>query len=100
MEETSEKQGFAFIVTKWINVGAGLTPQDPRWLCHLKTIDALRPPSSLRNIRAGFESQVGLSVQELTADKESNLFSTREERLFHRAGKDGLVWERDCIGGR
>jgi hypothetical protein len=87
-------RAFALIVTKWVNLGAGLDPRDGKWQSHLQsalTHRVVDPLHLLGEIRGGFEGQAELSVEELTADNERKLFLIRKTRRVYRR-KDGCVW--------
>jgi len=91
------ERGFAVLVTRWMNLGAGLDSADAKW----KSLIIGRNPVDVRDIRrdpgdirTGFEDQAGLSVEALTADNERKLFSRRQFRRISR-GRDGCVWKWD-----
>ena len=89
------ERGIAVLVTRWINLGAGLHPEDAKWQSHLHISmpkGVVHQPHPLGRIRASFERQEGKSMEELTADNLRNLFSRREHRLVTR-GSDELVWK-------
>lgn len=92
------ERGFAVLVTRWINLGAGLdSANDAKWKSHIDlrmTRDLLHPPHYAGDIRTSFEGQAEVSVEELTAGNKLKLFSKRQNRLICR-GEDGLVWKWD-----
>ncbi len=63
-------QGTALLITKWLNLGAGLTPLDPKWRNHhaveRQFVDEVRLGLPLGSIRSSFERQEGLSLESLT----------------------------------
>jgi hypothetical protein len=88
-------KGTAIAVTRWINLGSGLAPEDLNWQSHVKPnpchyMQTLQP-SPKGSIRADFERQSGQPYAALTADNSFKLFSTRE-RKPKTIGADGLVW--------
>lgn len=87
------ERGFAVIVTKWANLGAGLDFSDPHWKCHVISPlpKGFYNPHSRGSIRASFERVTEVTVEKLTADNESKLFSKRT-RWPRTRGKDGCVW--------
>jgi len=90
------ERGFAVLATRWINLGAGLDSADAKWQSHItvRMVRDVHYPHPLGDIRAGFEGQAELSVEELTAENELKLFSIRQNRLVCR-GFDGLIWKWD-----
>jgi hypothetical protein len=90
------ERGFAVVITRWVNLGAGLDSADAKWKSHV-TISLARgvhQPHNRGDIRKAFEDHAEFSVEELTADNEQKLFSRRQTRLICR-GSDGLVWKWD-----
>jgi hypothetical protein len=76
-------RALALVITKWLDLGSGLTPKDPRWRAHLgwdegAEIDAFRRPGE---IRRRFEKEHELSQDALSRLNESYLvarnFKTR-----------------------
>lgn len=90
------ERGFAVLVTKWVNLGAGLDSADAKWQSHITVRMArdVHHPHAQGDIRTAFEGQAELSVEELTADNKLKLFLRRQTRLICR-GSDGLVWKWD-----
>lgn len=90
------ERGFALLVTRWANLGAGLDSADPKWKSHITMRNArdTHRPHQPGVIRTGLEDQAELSVEELTADNKLKLFSRRQTRLNYQ-GPDGLVWKWD-----
>lgn len=94
------ERGLAVVVTKWVNLGAGLDIEDAKWKSHLIN-HADRPVHHLQHsgdIQKAFEGQEELSLKELTLDNQMRLFSRRGKQMTYR-GSDGLVWKWD-IGRR
>lgn len=93
------ERGFAVVTTKWVNFGAGLESPDIKWESHadryLDRVGVDRTADHPERIRADFENQAELSLEDLTADNERKLFSTRKRRQDTRA-PDGCVWRWDC----
>ncbi|KFY69128.1 hypothetical protein V496_00507 [Pseudogymnoascus sp. VKM F-4515 (FW-2607)] len=89
------ERGFAVITTKWVNFGAGLESPDVKWESHpdryLDRVEVDRTADHPERIRADFENQAELSLEDLTDDNERKLFSTRKHRPVTRA-PDGCVW--------
>jgi hypothetical protein len=90
------ERGFAVLVTRWINLGAGLDSTDVKWKSHITVRMArnVRHRHHPGGIRTSFEDQAEVSVEELTADNKLKLFSRRQNRTICR-GSDGLVWKWD-----
>jgi hypothetical protein len=90
------ERGFAILLTRWINLGAGLDSADPKWKSHItvRMARGIHHPHHPGDIRTGFEDQAEVSVEELTADNRLKLFSRRQNKLVCR-GSDGLVWKWD-----
>jgi hypothetical protein len=71
------EQGTAICATKWLNLGAGLTTRDSNWRGHNPLPDDYAPHNlPLGSIRSGYESQEGLSVDDLTAENKKRLSSS------------------------
>lgn len=89
------ERGFAVITTKWVNFGAGNESPDAKWRSHgdryIDRREVDQTPDNPGGIRAAFENQAELSLEDLTADNERKLFSTRKRRWVTRA-PDGCVW--------
>lgn len=56
--------GLAFVITRWIDLGSGMNPYDPRWSVHARLIPnkfrkSLDPEHMLHSPRAVFESACG-----------------------------------------
>lgn len=90
------ERGFVVLVTRWVNLGAGLNPADTKWQSHIttRTGKGAHHPHYPGDIRTSFEDQAEMSVEELTADNRLKMFSRRENRLICRES-DGLVWKWD-----
>jgi hypothetical protein len=94
------ERGFAVVLTRWNNFGAGIDPTDMKWQSHITVIGPqprhepqLRyEPHHVGDIRKGFESQATMSVDELTKDNKRKMFSSRKSRLLCQ-GSDGLAWK-------
>ncbi|KAI9036107.1 uncharacterized protein KD926_002439 [Aspergillus affinis] len=65
------------VLTKWMDLGPGLSPEDPRWLCHLSTIPrvSLADDELVSDPQARFERD---SIQATKADALS------DEEMFNR----------------
>ncbi|CAD6442665.1 95238975-4397-4591-8a49-16eca74d8c11-CDS [Sclerotinia trifoliorum] len=89
-------RGLAVVITRWVNLGAGLDIKDAKWKSHIttRTDSGVHHPHHPGDIRKAFEGQEDLSVEELTLDNQMRLFSRRKNRLIYR-GSDGLVWKWD-----
>ena len=90
------ERGFAVLITRWTNLGAGLDSADAKWQNHISILMAreVHQTHYPGDIRTGFEDQAEMSVEALTADNKLKLFSRRRNRLVCR-GSDGLVWKWD-----
>lgn len=90
-----DEKGVALLVTRWINLGAGFTPEDPKWRNHMKwprDRGAVYQPQLTGSIRLSFEDQEGQSLRDVTQENISKLFSKRKTQPLTR-GYDGFVWE-------
>ena len=83
-------RGTALVVTRWINLGAGLTPHDKKWRSH-HVVDDSPVPFCPGSIRSSFKDQKGSSVNELAAENIKKLFSNRTHAQG-RCGPDGYTW--------
>jgi hypothetical protein len=81
-------RGTALVVTRWINLGAGLTPYDKKWQGH-HVVDDSPVPFCPGSIRSSFEDQKGSSVNELAA-KNIKMFSKLDQIRGYR-GTDGYI---------
>ncbi|KAF7879589.1 hypothetical protein EAF04_000784 [Stromatinia cepivora] len=90
------ERGLAVVITRWVNLGAGLDSEDTKWKSHITTrMDiGVHHPHHPGDIRKAFEDQERLSLEEFTTDIQLQLFSRRKDRLIYR-GSDGLVWKWD-----
>lgn len=77
IELTFSAHDVTFMMTRWVNLGPGLNPEDPRWKIHVNSTSS-RPaelPSSLRaqNPRSCFESMARRSYEDLLSRNSSYL---------------------------
>ncbi|TGO28633.1 hypothetical protein BPAE_0025g00420 [Botrytis paeoniae] len=79
--------GTAIIITRWINLGAGLDPKDCKWQCHIGR-KCLRHKQPLVNIQKAFEDQEGLSMEEFTSGNYEKLLSERRNQPSNRGPDD------------
>ena len=108
MEVTDES--IAIVVTKWIDLGAGLTPMDPKWRVHCISSNELGwavGSESNGDIRSRFESQSGAgpSLHALNGQNLSYLTAKRYKEAM--VNHDNRVWTlhggeptRSLTGGR
>lgn len=64
------ERGIAGCLTRWINLGAGLHPSDPKWRSHLgKPLpqEVTYEPHPLGSIRSSFENQTAIPFEDFTA---------------------------------
>ncbi|KFX94415.1 hypothetical protein O988_06324 [Pseudogymnoascus sp. VKM F-3808] len=89
------ERGFAVIITKWVNFGAGLESPDAKWITHTQRYIEKREVdqigSHVGGIRARFENAAEMALEDLTSDNEQKLFSTRNRCLVTRV-PDGSIW--------
>jgi hypothetical protein len=92
------ERGVAACLTRWINLGAGLDPADPKWQSHLGKLlprGVIYRPHHLGNIRWSFESQTAISFEDFSAKNVYNLLSRRERKRITRRS-DGFIWKLVC----
>jgi hypothetical protein len=72
-------EGLALVITKWLDLGSGLTPMDTRWRVHLARDKAaeLGALGEAGDVRLRFESEPGLSQDSLSCQNASYLISKR-----------------------
>lgn len=72
-------EGLALVVTKWLDLGSGLTPMDTRWRVHLaRDSDAeIGALGEVGDVRLRFESERGLSQDALSCQNASYLSAKR-----------------------
>lgn len=91
------ERGLAVITTKWVNLGAGRETPDAKWKSHWDIYsdrdrrEINQTDEHRRSLREDFENQAEVSLEDLTADDEKKLFSTRKPQVVTRA-PDGCVW--------
>jgi hypothetical protein len=92
------ERGIAGCLTRWVNLGAGLHPADPKWRSHLgKSLpqEVTYEPHPLGSIRSSFENQTSIPFKDLTTRNIYNLLSRRERKLITRRA-DGFIWKLVC----
>ena len=93
-----DDEGTALVITKWLDLGSGLTPMDTRWRVHLaRDRDAeIGKSRKAGDIRLRFESEPGLSQDSLSCQNALYLTAKRymtvmdhwnEETWILQAGK-------------
>ncbi|TGO17370.1 hypothetical protein BTUL_0018g00370 [Botrytis tulipae] len=70
--------GTVFIITRWINLGAGLDPKDHKWQSHISR-EGLFRTQPVVSIKEAFENQEGLSLEEFTSGNEKLLREWRNQ---------------------
>ncbi|KAI9874312.1 MAG: hypothetical protein M1830_009893 [Pleopsidium flavum] len=72
-------EGLALVVTKWLDLGSGLTPMDTRWRVHLARDKAaeIGALGEAGDVRLRFESERGLSQDSLSCQNASYLIAKR-----------------------
>ena len=75
-------QGLALVVTKWLDLGAGLTPADIKW--HYFRVDFRKRavPETPGAVRLRFEGEPGMSQEELTARNATYLFDKQYMKVM------------------
>ncbi|KAM3065285.1 hypothetical protein ACMFMF_011224 [Clarireedia jacksonii] len=89
------ERGIAGCLTRWINLGTGLHPADPKWRSHLGKLlpqGVTYEPHPLGSIRSSFENQTAIPFKDYTTRNMSNLLSRRERTLITRR-EDGFIWK-------
>ena len=85
--------GQAFFITRWLNMGSGETPLDPKWRRHLPKSDCRARIYSVvatdreHSIRSSFEQQGDKSLQSITEENASILRDKRYETIFTYLGE-------------
>jgi hypothetical protein len=80
----------ALVITKWLDLGSGLTPMDPMWRAHLGSHRAAERAKvgEAGVIRLRFESEPGPSLDSLSRQNALYLngkrFMGAMDRLYHR----------------
>ena len=98
IEVCSHKSYLALVTTKWTDLGAGPTPDSPKWALHsnkAKRIffeDSIRKPRNYRkSARALFQTTSSLSMTALRSRNFSYLENQRYKKIMHK-GFEGF-WE-------
>lgn len=95
--------GLAMVVTKWLDLGSGVTPDDTRWRVHCARgrhvgLGALREAGTLRQL---FENESGPSQDLLSHQNESYLSGQNfKKAMDHWAGRWILQGGRRLRNGR
>lgn len=79
-------EGLALVVTKWLDLGSGLTPMDTRWRVHIgRDRDAeIGALGEAGDVRMRFEREPGLSLDSLSSQNASYLTAKRFMRAMDR----------------
>lgn len=87
------EQGLALVITKWLDLGSGLTPEDTRWRFHLPrlTDPEIGKAGQAGDIRLRFESELGLSQDSLSSQNASYLIDKRYMSVMDRLKYDTWV---------
>ena len=83
--------GLAIVITKWLDLGSGLTPMDPKWRILADTFQGgdqeQGQASQAQKCRMDFENEDGMMQQALTLRNASYLNDQRYK---------GTMWKRCC----
>ncbi|KAM0183341.1 hypothetical protein ACHAPC_006611 [Botrytis cinerea] len=83
------ERGIAVIITRWINLGTGLNPEDLKWHYYIRR-KGQRDKYRSVDVQKAFEDQEGSSMDELTAGNQMKLFlETKNQMSFW--GSDSLA---------
>lgn len=73
--------GLAIVITKWLDLGSGLTPMDPKWRGFVAPFEVShqesRQPGEAEKCMMDFEKEEGMVQQALTTRNASYLFDRR-----------------------
>ncbi|CAG8909115.1 unnamed protein product [Penicillium egyptiacum] len=87
----------ALVLTTWINLGPGLTPDDPRWLVHCCSWElnrvTLDPNHRKDSPRVCFENVSPRSLEALRSCNLSYLKDQRYKRVMHQVYWERGVWD-------
>ena len=78
-------EGLGLVITKWIDLGSGLTPKDAVWIQYRK-IPGIRGSGVPGNVRLRFDSEPGLSHDDLSSRNEAYLVGERSRKVLDRWG--------------
>ncbi|KAJ5326153.1 uncharacterized protein N7506_009255 [Penicillium brevicompactum] len=90
VNERSTGCGFTLVLTRWVNLGPGLSPEDLEWKVHSECCPTTNAPYG--NPRDVFESRTDKSCSAL---QSSNLFYLQNENyrgLMENSNQDPDVW--------
>ncbi|RJE24789.1 hypothetical protein PHISCL_02870 [Aspergillus sclerotialis] len=81
--------GLALVITRWVDLGSGITPDGTRWNCHLPLCydKMLGAPDLLGDSRNVFENLPGESEEELLSRNISYLSSGKYKAVMGRFNK-------------
>ena len=78
--------GLAIVITKWLDLGSGLTPTDPKWMVLTATLvdgyDVNDHASEAERCRLDFEKGEGLTQQAITLRNASYLSDQRYKQVM------------------
>ena len=98
-QEKGEDDVTIIYATRWLNLGTGISPEDPTWLSHNKKdkYSSEEPRYRGKSIREQFEGANGTSLEAFTKENERKLLSSTcsEEKLgkFVLHIPEGYVWQ-------
>lgn len=80
-------EGLALVISKWLDLGTGLTPADIKW--HYFRVDYSRRaiPEAPGTVRQRFEGEPGLSLDDLSSRNASYLTGKRYMQVMDRWGE-------------
>lgn len=85
------KGDLALVITKWINLGAGSTPDDPQWSVH--SSEPLKDHSKVEgNARVFFEHASPRSLEALRFRNLSYLKNERYKKVMHPSFRPKNIW--------
>ena len=87
--------GLAIVITKWLDLGSGLTPLDPRWRFHkgltgLRQDDGIDHARDAERCRVEFEKEGGLKQHAVTLRNASYLSKQQYRKTMNRIS--ARVW--------
>ncbi|TEY84098.1 hypothetical protein BOTCAL_0021g00200 [Botryotinia calthae] len=83
------ERGIAVIITRWIDLGAGLDPENSKWHYHIRRRKGQRHKYCPVDIQKAFEDQEGLSMDELTSGNQMKLFWETKNQMS--------IWGSDSL---
>ena len=85
--------GLAIVITRWLDLGSGLTPSDPKWRFHTESVgqdDGIDHAGNAERCRLEFEKEEGLGHHAITLRNASYLSQQQYRKAMNKVSEG--VW--------